>query len=100
MLKVTFINRDREVEINLAGRIDSVAALDVEKTLLGKALHYDRVILNFSDVDYISSAGLRLLKKLNVAMKDRGGSVAIKNVRSDVMDIFKVTGFYRVFQFL
>ena len=80
----------------LSGRIDSNTTIALEKTLLEQAEQFESMTLDFSKVPYISSAGLRTVKKLHKAMRSKGGKLVIRNVRRDVMDIFQVTGFIRL----
>ena len=77
--------------IELSGRIDSGNSADVEKELTGIAAAHPgaKVVFDAEDLEYISSAGLRVLlhvRKNNPDMK-------IINVRSDVYEVFEMTGF-------
>lgn len=58
-----------------------------------QAKRFESIILDFSHVPYISSAGLRTIMKLYKEMRSKDGKFQIKNVRKDVADIFQVTGF-------
>lgn len=81
-----------ENRILLTNRIDTENAAQVEKDLLDKAasIKEDRVELDASDLEYVSSAGLRaLLNLINMS----GKSVAIINVSPSVYEIFEMTGF-------
>ncbi len=51
------------------------------------------MILDFSNIDYITSIGLRTILELNKAMQEKEGNMTIKNVCPAVLDIFKITGF-------
>ncbi len=75
------------------GRIDTMRAPtfaeEVEKSLDGvKTLVFD-----FSDVEYISSSGLRVLMKSVKAMKARGGEMRVTKVNKSVYDVFETIGF-------
>lgn len=52
------------------------------------------------ELDYISSAGLRLLKRAFMAMRRKDGSLKLKNVNKMVMEVFEVTGFAGLLQFI
>lgn len=58
------------------------------------------IVLDFADLSFISSAGLRCLLLLNKAIKSHQGKVSIKNVSEEIMQIFKLTGFDRLFEIL
>ena len=83
-------------ELLLSGRIESNTTIELEKTLLEQAKWYESMTLDFSKVSYISSAGLRTMRKLHQEMRSKGGALRIINVRKDVMDVFQATGFDRL----
>lgn len=78
--------------ITLEGRLDTTTAPELEKAINNEGEALKSLVLDFNGVDYISSAGLRVLltaqKKLNVQ-----GSMELTNVSEAVMDIFEMTGF-------
>ena len=78
--------------ITLEGRLDTTTAPELEKAINGEGDELKSLALDFKGVDYISSAGLRVLltaqKKMNAQ-----GSMELTNVSESVMDIFEMTGF-------
>ena len=82
--------------ISLEGRIDSVNAAQVEKELfeIVEAGEDRKVELDASGLEYISSAGLRVLMKL---LQTRGEPVTITGVSQEVYEILDVTGFTELF---
>lgn len=78
--------------IKLDGRLDTTTAPELEKAINNEGDVLKSLVLDFSGVDYISSAGLRVLltaqKKMNVQ-----GSMELVGVNDAVMDIFEMTGF-------
>lgn len=84
--------------IAVAGRIDTTTApqLEAEVSLDGvKDLTFD-----FADVEYVSSAGLRLLVKAYKEMTSVGGAMKIANIRPIVKEVFDITGFADRFTFV
>ncbi len=80
------------LEIALVGRLDTVTAPELEKEL-NKALDgADTLTFDFSKLEYISSAGLRVLLSAHKVMAARGGMV-VTNVNEIVQEVFDVTGF-------
>lgn len=81
-----------ELELKLEGRLDTTTAPELEKELNAALEGMTKLTFDFSDLAYISSAGLRVLlgaqKKMN-----KQGSMVIKNVNDIVMEVFDVTGF-------
>ena len=97
-LKMNLVKRDNEAEISLIGWLDATNAPDAQKVLEQQAERFDRIELDLKELEYISSAGLRALKVLQMKMSDKGERVVIRNVREDVKSVFNVTGFYRRFK--
>ena len=79
------------VEIALEGRLDTVTAPELEAELRSLA-NVDSLTLDFSKLDYISSAGLRVLLSEHKALAGKGG-LKITHVNDIVQEVFDVTGF-------
>ena len=76
----------------VAGRIDTTTAPDLEKELKESLGDATELIIDFKDVEYISSAGLRVLLSAQKIM-NKQGSMKLVGVSDDIMEIFEVTGF-------
>ncbi len=74
------------------GRIDTTTAPDLEKELKGSLGNASELIIDFKGVEYISSAGLRVLLSAQKIMSKQG-SMKLIGVSEDIMEIFEVTGF-------
>lgn len=98
-MNVKLIKKDNVGEVLLEGRIDAKVTPELEQYFQKIAEQFDKVVLDFEDVPYISSAGLRALRNLYVTMSRKGGSFSVRNVRKDVMDVFNVTGFGMLLDF-
>ena len=81
--------------LTIEGRLDTTTAPALEKTINTDGEALENLVLDFKGVDYISSAGLRVLltaqKKMNAQ-----GSMELRNVSEAVMDIFEMTGFAEI----
>lgn len=80
----------------IEGRIDATTTPTVEKKL---AKLYDiatKLAIDFSEVDYLSSAGMRLLLALTKRMDAKGGKVAYFDMTDDVLEIIRMAGFERI----
>ena len=89
------INIEREngkTLMKIEGRLDTTTAPELEKAINGEGDELKSLALDFKGVDYISSAGLRVLltaqKKMNAQ-----GYMELINVGETVMDVFEMTGF-------
>jgi len=79
-----------------SGRLDTVTTPEAESVMKDGLDSYTELKLDFAKLDYISSAGLRLLLSLQKMMNSRGGSMRIVNANETVKEIFEVTGFSEI----
>ena len=84
--------KDNTLCINLEGRLDTMTAPELEAELNQSLGSVNELIFDFSKLDYISSAGLRVLLSAQKIM-NRQGSMKVTHVNETVMEIFEVTGF-------
>ena len=92
------INIEKEngiTAMRIEGRLDTITAPELEKAINDEGEALKNLVLDFKGVDYISSAGLRVLlsaqKKMNVQ-----GSMELINVSEDVRDVLEMTGFAEI----
>ena len=84
-----------ELAIALEGRLDTMTAPELEAEL-GKSLGgAESLVLDFSKLEYISSAGLRVLLSAHKTMSAKGG-MKVTNVNEIVREVFEVTGFANI----
>lgn len=79
-----------ELTVTVSGRLDTATAPELEK-----ALDFDGVevlIFDFKELEYLSSAGLRIVLTAQKTM-NKQGKMSIRNVNETIMEIFEVTGF-------
>lgn len=80
------------LEIALEGRLDTMTSPELEKELNERLDNAEELVFDFANVEYISSAGLRVLLSAHKVMSTKGG-MKIKNVNEIVQEVFEVTGF-------
>lgn len=83
---------EKKLTITLTGRLDTTTAPQLETELKQNISGVEALILDFSGLEYLSSAGLRVLLSAQKVM-NRQGSMIVKNVNEIIMEIFEVTGF-------
>ena len=81
-----------EVIIELVGRLDTNTAPALDKTIGEDIVDSENLVIDFKGLEYISSAGLRVLLAAQKKMQKKG-SLKIKNVCAEIMDVFEMTGF-------
>ena len=85
--------------VTITGRLDAVTAPEFEKKLIeligGEESAF---IVDFDALDYISSAGLRVLLATAKRLKAKGGQIRFATVRGTVKEVFDISGFGAIFQ--
>jgi anti-sigma B factor antagonist len=81
-----------DVCVKISGRLDPTTAPDLEESLKGVLPEAETLTLDFADLEYISSAGLRVLLSTQKIMQKKGG-MKVTSVSDTIMEIFEVTGF-------
>ena len=82
--------------IELNGRLDSSTSHILEQKINSENIKEEVVILDFKNLDYISSAGLRILLSLKKNLEAQSKQLEIHNINSVVREVFRVTGFINV----
>ena len=84
--------KESALVLALEGRLDTMTAPELEKELKGSLDGVSELTLDFARLDYISSAGLRVLLSAQKAMAKKG-EMKVTHVNETIMEIFEVTGF-------
>lgn len=84
-----------ELVLALEGNLDTSSYEQLESVISSSLEGVKSLVLDFAKLDYVSSAGLRILlisqKKMNAQ-----GKMTLRNVNNDIMDIFEMTGFLNI----
>ena len=91
-MKITKNMNGTELTIALEGRLDTTTAPELEQALKDSMDGANTLTLDFGKLDYISSAGLRVLLSDHKAMSKKGG-MKVTHVNEMVSEVFDVTGF-------
>ena len=88
-------SKDDVLILRVSGRLDAVSSPQLEKQVMDAIAEqdYSKVLMNFKDVNYLSSAGMRLLLSTTKKMKSKGGKFVISNISDNVMEVIKMAGF-------
>ena len=81
-----------EIVIELVGRLDTTTAPALDKTISSDIESDKKLTLDLKRLEYISSAGLRVLLSAQKKLQ-KSGSMKLINVREEVMEVFEMTGF-------
>lgn len=97
-MKINILSNGQEARVCLIGELDTTATtsqvdeLNQVLEIADKALEVD-----CSELEYISSAGLRFFMQLKRESEAKGGSIRIVHLNEDVADIFRMSGFQNIF---
>ena len=94
-MTITTSREGEKMQIVLEGRLDTTTAPQLEVELKRSISGITELIFDFAGLEYISSAGLRVLLAAQKVM-NKQGSLTIRNVNSVVMEVFEITGFVDV----
>lgn len=91
-IKTTYL-RDAVLYVEAKGKLDIYNAQDYLDEIKKHLIYVKELVLDFSQIDYVASIGLRALLELHKIMQDRDCHIKLKNVNDEVLNIFKITGF-------
>jgi anti-anti-sigma factor len=85
-------NGDKTV-FTLSGRLNTATSPNLQSVLISEFDGAKHVELDFANLEYVSSAGLRVLLMGEKAAKEKGGSMTVSNVSDEITEVFEMTGF-------
>ena len=91
-MKIEQSKNGKELKIALQGRLDTATAPELEEVLKSSLEGVTELVIDLEELEYISSAGLRVLLAAQKAM-NKQGAMKVQNVNETVNEIFEVTGF-------
>ena len=77
----------------LDGRLDTSTAPLLETAIISAFEEAKKIVMDFSSLAYVSSAGLRILLNAHKTSKDKGVPMILNNVTEEIMEVFEMTGF-------
>ena len=95
-MEATIVKQKDTVLVSPIGRLDTVSSAELKKQLEEADINGYHIDLNFENVEYISSAGLRLLVALQKEATETGHTLVVRNINKVVNEVFKVAGFHKV----
>ncbi len=91
-MNINIKNEGTQLTLELEGRLDTTTAPQLEASLKQNVGDCTKLIMDFVKLEYISSAGLRVLLAAQKVM-NKQGEMIIKNVNDTIMEVFEITGF-------
>lgn len=98
-MEITIQKTEQQAMIRIIGELDTIATTE-QADELQKILDNARenMLVDCSEMEYISSAGLRFFMQLKRESEAQGGTVRLTNMNEDVADIFRMSGFNNIFE--
>ena len=98
-MEVKITEQDKTLVAQLAGRLDTAVSQEVSARLQPLVDNADRtLILDCKELEYISSSGLRIFLTIRKAAAARGGKVIVKDISTEIRQVFMMTGFLNLFE--
>ena len=91
-MEIKKVSEGSAMTVYISGRLDAVTALELDKEISPALDPVTDLTVDLVDLEYISSAGLRLLLKIQKRM-DKQGAMRIRNIREGVREVLDMTGF-------
>ncbi|HKT99968.1 MAG TPA: STAS domain-containing protein [Paraburkholderia sp.] len=99
-MNISEVNEGEVLAIAVSGRVDSTTAGQLEEVLPERVQSAARVLLDLTDVQYVSSAGLRVMLKAAKIAKGTGHDLVLAGLAAPVHEVFQVIGFDSLFRIL
>ncbi|WP_036977778.1 STAS domain-containing protein [Pseudobutyrivibrio sp. MD2005] len=89
-MNIKMDRNDKELVITLEGKLNTLTSQELDKQMDGKLNGVERLVFDFAELSYISSAGLRILMEAAQIMDDQGEMI-IRHINEPVRDVFQIT---------
>ena len=86
------LSTDTGITLKIIGRLDTTTAPELEATVDGCTAGLKELVMDCSELEYVSSAGLRVILKAQKLMNTQG-NMKVTNVNETIMEVFEITGF-------
>lgn len=95
-MKITKENSQNELTLSVAGRIDTITSKELDGEIASEMGTFNSMVMDLSDLTYISSAGLRILIATQKKLKASNTPFVIKNVNEPVGEILRMSGIDKI----
>ena len=92
-MKIDITEQDTNVLYSVEGYLDTTTAPQFESALTPYLPGKKNFIFDFSDLEYVSSAGLRVILRIQQTLEETGRSITVRNSNEEVAEVFEMVGF-------
>ena len=98
-MEVKIVRENGEVIARLIGRLDTPASMEIAPEMNALADEAaGTIVLDCTELSYISSSGLRIFITLRKAAAAKGGRIIVRNISNEIRSVFMMTGFLNLFE--
>ena len=97
-MEVKITTEGKETIAALIGRLDTLAAQEIAPQMDELKNAVGTIILDCTELSYISSSGLRIFLTLRKAAAEKGGKIIVRNINNEIRSVFMMTGFLNLFE--
>ncbi len=94
-MEINKVVDDKKCTIELTGRLDTLTSPQLEEALKEVPEDTNELVLDLKELEYVSSAGLRVFLNAQKGMTDKG-TMTLKNVNEEIMEVLEMTGFTQI----
>ncbi len=94
-MEINKVVDDKKCTIELTGRLDTLTSPQLEEALKEVPEDVNELVLNLKELEYVSSAGLRVFLNAQKGMMEKG-TMILKNVNEEIMEVLEMTGFTQI----
>lgn len=92
-MEINGVKNGSELTVALVGRLDTATSPELEEYLKAQLEGMQSLVIDLADVQYVSSAGLRVILFAHKEMAKAGGSLVVRHPNEYIADVFEATGF-------
>jgi anti-sigma B factor antagonist len=96
-MEIIISSMEDKITLSVKGKLSAATAQEFNVAVEKALKESQTLVLDFEDVDYMASAGLRVLVAAQKRLSADGGSLTLLNLRSDVREVFELTGLDEIF---
>ncbi len=98
-MKINQTELDGIVKLSIDGRLDAVSSVEADKEFTQVLdAGNDKLLIDLENLEYISSAGLRVLLVVAKRIQQKGGKVVLSSLTPNVKEVFEISGFSSIFK--
>lgn len=96
-MDISVTKTDLYTMVTISGNLDAMTSPEAEEKLVAQTTETNKLLLDLSSLNYISSAGLRVMLNVAKIIQNQGGVLALSGLTDQVKEVFDISGFSAIF---